>query len=264
MATAWYYAVDGVQYGPVNARELKSLVDSRKLLPAHMLWKSGLKNWVKAEKFKGLFDTPTITLSPLPPLPPLPQILSLPEISDQIQTQNEFSGDMGQPSSTNSNSKTVPTGVGGWLLLLVVGLMVLGPLIDAVLINADFLSAEARRPVLNSIPEWKTYKNATWLVFFIAAAISFYGALGLSMGRGWSVVRRTMAILWIRGPVATIAIAIIVPATIFGETNVDLGGLIASAITTGIWTVYLSKSKRVHNTYGGPKQTQSAPEKEAQ
>jgi tetratricopeptide (TPR) repeat protein len=82
MATAWYYAVDGVQYGPVNARELKLLADSQKLLPAHLLWKNGLKNWVKAEKFKGLFDTPAI-----------PQISPLPEKGVQIQTNKGGKGD---------------------------------------------------------------------------------------------------------------------------------------------------------------------------
>ena len=33
MATEWYYAVDGVQYGPASAQELKLLADSKKLLP---------------------------------------------------------------------------------------------------------------------------------------------------------------------------------------------------------------------------------------
>jgi tetratricopeptide (TPR) repeat protein len=87
MATAWYYAIDGIQYGPVNARELKSLADSRKLLPAHLLWKNGLKNWVKAEKFKGLFDTPAIAPQALP------QISPLPEKRVQIQTNKGGKGD---------------------------------------------------------------------------------------------------------------------------------------------------------------------------
>ena len=87
MATAWYYAVDGVQYGPVNARELKSLADSQKLLPAHLLWKNGLKNWVKAEKFKGLFDPPAVAPQVLP------KISSLPEKRVQIQTNEDGKGD---------------------------------------------------------------------------------------------------------------------------------------------------------------------------
>jgi hypothetical protein len=71
MSTQWYYAADGVQYGPVSSQELKRLADSKILLPGHLLWKNDFKNWVNAGNVNGLF-TIRVNLSPLmPQIPPL-------------------------------------------------------------------------------------------------------------------------------------------------------------------------------------------------
>jgi uncharacterized membrane protein YqaE (UPF0057 family) len=55
------------------------------------------------------------------------------------------------------------------------------------------------------------------------------------------------------GPLASIVLAIIIPYMVFGNTKGfgadTLGGIIASALAASIWTAYLSKSKRVRNTY---------------
>jgi hypothetical protein len=157
-----------------------------------------------------------------------------------------------RPRTSVGPSHLGPVGVGGWLLLLVAGLTVLGPLMNAGRINADLHSAESQYPHLATMASWQTYKAATWLTFFGMSAVSIWAGYGLAKGREWSVVRRAKISLWIVGPLATIVLAVMLPAMIFGGINLDpelVGSFIGSALVAAIWTMYLSKSRRVRATY---------------
>jgi hypothetical protein len=168
------------------------------------------------------------------------------------QSSSAPSGDLAE--NATSEQKNSPAGVGGWLLLLVAGMMVFGPLLGAGRINADIMMAERQYPAITSLDEWGTFKSATWWIYLCVAAISFYGGLGLARGNDWSVVKRAKTILWITGPVALLVLGGLIPTMSFGESNaVDaqfVGAFIGSVIAATIWTAYLSKSKRVRNTYG--------------
>jgi len=157
--------------------------------------------------------------------------------------------------NTRSEEKQDPSGVGGWLMLLVIGMMVFGPLLGAGSLDSGITKAEVQYPGLKSLAEWGTYKNVEWCLFFVFAVISFYGGWGLCRRRDWSVVSQAKTILWVTQPGAAILLVIIIPPIIFGKTGpVDpafIGAFFASVIFVSIWTVYLSKSKRVRNTYGG-------------
>lgn len=156
--------------------------------------------------------------------------------------------------SSPSNSPG-PKGVGGWLLLLVAGMLALGPLLGAGRIAGSIFAAEQQFPALKASEQWGTYTSVTWLIFLAAAAASVYGGWGLLRGKDWSVVSRAKLILWITGPAASLVLGLLVPKMTLGEWGVDakiVGSFIASVIATGIWTAYLSRSKRVRNTYGMP------------
>jgi hypothetical protein len=159
-------------------------------------------------------------------------------------------------TGTTNETKKGPSGVGGWLLLLVAGLLVLGPLVGAGRISADIMNAEDQYPVLKSMPQWSNFKSATWWIYLAIVAVSVHGGWGLTRGRDWSVVRRAKIVLWLVGPVASLVMAVIVPLATLGTASAGdarfVGGLLASIIAAGIWTAYLSKSKRVRNTYGPP------------
>lgn len=154
----------------------------------------------------------------------------------------------------SSSAQPGPSGVGGWLMLLILGLMVFGPLLGAGKIGGGFMGAEQQTPELKTWTQYNTYKSATWVVFLAFAALSFYGGLGLASGTEWSVVRRAKIILWIIGPVSLLVMSVLLPIVFIGTEAVDsarfIGSLIGSAIGVGIWTAYLNKSKRVRNTYG--------------
>jgi len=145
------------------------------------------------------------------------------------------------------------SGVGGWLLLLILGLMFLGPLMGAGRIDSDFMSAENQYQNLKTLAEWGTYKSATWWTFLFVCCLSFYAGLGLVKGRNMLVVKRAKIILWVIGPLANLMQGVFLPVLTFGKSESDpqfVGGMIGSIIVAAIWTAYLSKSKRVRATYG--------------
>jgi hypothetical protein len=155
-----------------------------------------------------------------------------------------------------SESKKGPSGVGGWLQLLVGVLLFIGPLLGFGHIASEISSAERQYPAVVSLPQWGTFKLAIWSVFFAVAVLSVYGGWGLGTGKDWSVVKRAKIVLWLVGPFGNFVIGVIVPIVTLGfMPAIDselLAALIMSVIATVIWTTYLSKSKRVRNTYGPP------------
>jgi hypothetical protein len=102
MATECYYAIDGVQYGPVSSQELKRLADSKRILPEHLVWRSGLKNWIKAENVNGLF-TICIDASEL-----LPRIPPRREKAIQIKLEAEGKDHKGLSASLLKQPKELP------------------------------------------------------------------------------------------------------------------------------------------------------------
>jgi hypothetical protein len=54
----WYYSINGEQFGPVSASELKRLVASGKLIESDLVYKDGLPKWVPVSKVKGLLPDP--------------------------------------------------------------------------------------------------------------------------------------------------------------------------------------------------------------
>lgn len=150
--------------------------------------------------------------------------------------------------TTDSNSG----GVGGWLLLLVAGLMVLGPFMGASRISSEITSTESLYPNLVNIGPWNTLKSATWWTFLIFSCLSIYAGIGLAKGRDMSVVRRAKILLWVIGPAASLIMDFFIPLVILGKVEFDsqlFSGLFTSAVVAAIWTAYLSKSKRVKATY---------------
>ncbi len=155
-------------------------------------------------------------------------------------------------NSAESGTADTSAGVGGWLLFLICGLMFLGPLIGAGLINGDLMTAESTYPQLVANASWGNFKSATWWSFLIVCCFSFYCGYGLLKRRDHQVVRQAKILIWVIGPVANIIMGIILPLAVFGKMEADpqiFGALIGSSIVAAIWTAYLSKSKRVKATY---------------
>ena len=153
----------------------------------------------------------------------------------------------------NDQASKGPSGVGGWLFLLVISLTFLGPLMGFGRLYGKLMFAEDQNPSLRMLESWATFKSATLWTFLLVAGLSFYAGLGLARGRDMAVVQRAKILLWLIGPVASVVLGLFIPFAVFGKYQLDsqtIGGLIASAIVAAIWTAYLSMSKRVRATYG--------------
>jgi hypothetical protein len=73
MASDWYYAVNGVQAGPVTLDELKEAAAAKKLAPTDLVWQEDTPDWVAASTVPGLFSAPPVAPPrPMPPVPPQP------------------------------------------------------------------------------------------------------------------------------------------------------------------------------------------------
>jgi len=67
MATdEWRFEVNGVQLGPVTARQLRALAHAKTLSPDDLVQKGADGKWVRAGKVQGLFENP-IGTSEMPP-----------------------------------------------------------------------------------------------------------------------------------------------------------------------------------------------------
>ena len=64
--TQWFYARDGVRFGPVPADELERLAPSNTLRPHDLVWRDGKPQWLPAQEATTLFGSITAP----PPLPP--------------------------------------------------------------------------------------------------------------------------------------------------------------------------------------------------
>jgi RNA polymerase subunit RPABC4/transcription elongation factor Spt4 len=146
-----------------------------------------------------------------------------------------------------------PKGVGGWLLLLVAQMMVIGPVLGVVYSRGFLILAEENSPHLIHWEAWTTYKTMWWITLGIIAIISFFGGWKLLKTHKWSSVRTAVAVLVITGPVAHLFSFFVIPYFSLGIIESDssqiIGKLIASLIYPCIGMSYLSRSMRVRNTY---------------
>jgi len=147
------------------------------------------------------------------------------------------------------------SGVGGWLGLLVIRLMILFPLSGIVVVYMELLEGEKSFPPIS--PQWQTYKQASWLIFIASSALSFAAGYRL-----WKIhlpesVKFAILALWLSGPLKD-TLWMISAIVVLGNDTVTGGDIIASfgsivvissAIAAGIGTAYLKRSVRVKNTY---------------
>lgn len=65
MNNQWYYAINGVSYGPVDMNILRQLAVTGKLKPSDLVWTAAADHWKPAEEVQGLFQQEAAP----PPLP---------------------------------------------------------------------------------------------------------------------------------------------------------------------------------------------------
>jgi uncharacterized membrane protein YhaH (DUF805 family) len=77
----WYYVIDGVRVGPVDAGEIARLIDTGTVSAQTLVWRDGLDGWVAASEH---FDiSKGVAPVSMPPVPPQPRVQNTRPSGDQ-------------------------------------------------------------------------------------------------------------------------------------------------------------------------------------
>jgi hypothetical protein len=146
-----------------------------------------------------------------------------------------------------------PSGVGGWLALLIIGL-ILGPMLGAGSMLSETTNMETAIPGLSASSAWGNFKLTVWSFFAVFTAISISAGYRLLKVHEPKTVSFAIYSLWIAGPISALSFGLLLPIFVpaFSYSTIVpemLASSISSAIHAGIWTLYLKRSVRVKNTY---------------
>ncbi len=141
-------------------------------------------------------------------------------------------------------------GVGGWLLLFVVGLTILGPLINLGTVGTNLSEAEKIREIFPSLVPIIYMETALVLLvtaFSIVAGIMLWTVRpkAVSVAKLYLVVLVVFSVL----DLVLISGAGLPEPAASAAVNAGITGIFRSGIYALIWFLYLSKSDRVHATY---------------
>lgn len=148
------------------------------------------------------------------------------------------------------STRAEPAGIGGWLALLIVWMVVFRPVAGVYMLNQLQTNSLANPAILDN-SSWLINTSTFWIVFLIVVSLSIYAGLRLWRDRSRAAVRTAIAVLWIYSPVATVDLLI---ARAFLEGRVTWANaavqIVLNLAIAGAWTAYLLRSRRVRNTYG--------------
>ena len=143
-------------------------------------------------------------------------------------------------------------GVGGWLLTFVIILSVLSPIRNILgTYNALAVSTEIETQLGTN---WQIYNAFTWMLCIASVAAMLYFAYRLVWVQNRSTVRLVAWGLWVivlgRSILDFIVTGVLWPESITeGYDATYLTPIAQSLIFATIWSLYLTKSRRVANTY---------------
>lgn len=170
----------------------------------------------------------------------------------ELQTQEN-----GSPDASLKTLKKRLSGVKGWLLLLCLNLTIFIPAAYFYQINCvlDLFNSPRNKILLLMFKALLAYNVLTMATMLFIAIFSFYAGLRLWHIKPKAV--KTAKVFLITQLLLILVITIIRP---FMTSTIDSGGKVFSAILIslipsllqfGLWYLYLTKSRRVLNTYGG-------------
>lgn len=166
--------------------------------------------------------------------------------------------------SPKIGSDSGPTGIGGWLLFLIVILIFISPLRNIGETISAISDAEKTYPGLLYIRRWMNYKAVLWVIVGLAVLVSVGAGIRLRFLHKPQSVTLAIGALWFCGPISfclvVIANFLLLDLPIADQFDASLTGTsIAIFIMAGVWTAYLKRSRRVRNTYFSQAQQEAPP-----
>jgi len=159
-------------------------------------------------------------------------------------------------TTAGSSLPATPRGVGGWLLVLVVAMMLVTPLLGAAYSVGCLMKVREQYASLTALGVWPSFDRAYWSTFALAAVLLAWGGFGLARRRDWAAVERAKMILWIGWPIGIWIQGIVIPLFAFGRADpihsLFIVPFVLSLLCAGGWSAYLARSRRVRATYVRP------------
>jgi uncharacterized protein DUF2569 len=153
-------------------------------------------------------------------------------------------------------SEQAPSGIGGWLYLVAIGLCLtpiriaveivrgLRPLNPATWQAVTTPGTRAYHPLFGPLIVGELVFNAALLVWAVVLLYFFF-----AKGRFFPVAMIGFLIARVVGQVADLGVALTIPATAARIGPAAYGAIIGSVLVAGIWVPYFVKSRRVEATF---------------
>jgi hypothetical protein len=149
-------------------------------------------------------------------------------------------------------------GFGGWLILLSLSLTLLGPIKRALGLKTEITNIQLEAPAMAALAAWSDYKMVAWSIVLGTCALSIVAGIRLWASTSRGVPGMAIVALWVAGPLASLSLIAagswffnLRPSALLA-TGAGIE-LLYSAVASVAWTLYLFFSKRVQNTYRGPR-----------
>ena len=244
---AWFYVTAGKRYGPLTEEQLIEALCKIGNSRAVPIWREGFPQWIASGRVEEIAKR-------LPPAIPSVVAASLdhslpPQTGARYPTlkpeEQPMSGAPQRAMRPSLPFPDAPVGVGGWLLFLCICLVILNPLGGLMSVGAE-ASLISQAP-LHSIKGWLLTNVVVELVFVIwSVAAGIVLLRRMPQGVAWTKTYFWSYVVWAFLAGFSGALAGLPAEGVGGLIGVGIGLVIPAAI----WTTYLSKSKRVANTYG--------------
>lgn len=108
--TAWFYAHQGQQQGPISDEELQSMIATGAIQPTTLLWRQGMAQWQPLSSF-AMPPADPLTPQPAPAPQPFPPISAAPSLA--YASPMPPSDDVGQNAGMRM---LLPVGRSGWAI----------------------------------------------------------------------------------------------------------------------------------------------------
>lgn len=212
-------------------------------------WTPGLDDWTILKMIVGV-------IIPIPPALPPESMRETPPPFHHDTKQNIPKLDASPASETLEVLHVGPKGVGGWLLLYCIALVIIGPLYTMGSMSIGWKDAEPafkEFPSLKSIMVAETLVRTALLIVGAIVGIRIWGGSlwGRKIARSYLMFR----LFFYVGFEILVAMFFILSSDLTIEmmgyiVGAIVGVIFGEVIYFSIWWTYFKKSKRVRNTYG--------------
>lgn len=149
--------------------------------------------------------------------------------------------------------KPEPSGVGGWLAVLVGWLLVINPVMGLGPLLQMFSNMEQADPGLAGSQTWGLSKLVALAGAASGTGLMFFAGVRLIDSKTAKSPAFAVKALWIGNLAIPLGTAVIL-ALLNGNqtptlTGKAFGGILGGLVWIAIWSLYLTRSKRVKNTY---------------